>query len=143
LPQFQPEFIEGDIVVFPASVMKAGRTHTLPLTDAMRREIENHPFSGWNEDYQKQQLDRLAGIPHFTAHDLRRSWATLAAEELDVAPHIIEAVLAHASGSQVARTYNPARYIEPMRAVLLAFERHLETQSTLETPQNAAYHSRA
>src|SRR5262249_51948373 len=60
-------------------------------------------FSGWSKC--KQQLDadiaeacKKAGrkpLPDWTQHDFRRTMSTLMAEELKIAPHIIEAVLNH------------------------------------------------
>jgi integrase len=73
----------------------------------------------------KRALDKLCPLPHWTLHDLRRTWATIAAEKLGVLPHIIEAVLAHNSGTAVSRTYNRARYLKPMREAMEAMERHI------------------
>ena len=83
----------------------------------------------------KKTLDRHCSVKDWTLHDLRRTWATISAEELDTPPHIIEAVLAHQSGTAVARTYNRAKYIEPMRKALIAFEDWL--QALLSNKENA------
>lgn len=122
--QFRPEFLEAETITWPASVMKGNKPHTIPLTDLIKREIGNHTFKGWNEDYQKRSLDRLAGIPHFTIHDLRRTVATHLAE-LGIAPHIIEHLLAHATGTAISRTYNRATYLPEMRAALIRWEERL------------------
>jgi integrase len=61
----------------------------------------------------------------FKLHDLRRVWATIAVEKLDVPPHIADAVLAHTVGNSVSRTYNRALYIQPMREALLKFEAYI------------------
>ena len=53
-------------------------------------------------------------------HDLRRTAATIMAENLGVLPHIIEAILNHTGGHKggVAGAYNRARYTDEMRAAL-------------------------
>ena len=47
---FDPAFIQGDTIVFPGAVMKMGKSHTLPLTDGMRREIGNRATFGRLDD---------------------------------------------------------------------------------------------
>jgi integrase len=61
-------------------------------------------------------------------HDLRRSFATLAAENGLIEPHIIEAILNHASGHKagVAGTYNRAAYREQKRIGLQEWADWLE-----------------
>lgn len=85
-------------------------------------------FSGWG--YSKARLDeriakqREAGgakpMPKWTLHDLRRTAATIMAENLGILPHIIEAILNHTGGHKggVAGAYNRARYTDEMRAAL-------------------------
>jgi integrase len=117
--------------------MKAGKEHTLPLTPSIEALLPDRigylfptaggiPFNNWAAC--KARLDERSGVANWRLHDLRRTWATVAADELDIQPHIIESVLAHATGSQVARIYNRARYLEPMRRALLAFEEWLYLQ---------------
>jgi integrase len=132
------EYIAGDIITWPGSVMKSGKAHSLALTPQVRALLPKDrlgllfptargtPFSDFFRG--KQQLQKASGVTEFTQHDWRRTWATIAAEELDIQPHIIESVLAHTIGTQVARIYNRARYIEPMRKALLAFEEWLQLQ---------------
>jgi integrase len=61
------------------------------------------PYSGFSK--AKERLDKamgeaLEGVEHWTLHDIRRSVATRMAEDLRIAPHIIEATLNHVSGSK-------------------------------------------
>ena len=64
--------------------------------------------------------------PSWTLHDLRRTFATNLAE-LGVAPHVIERILNHVTGSisPLARIYNRATYQKEMRDALELYERHL------------------
>jgi integrase len=75
------------------------------------------PFSGWSRC--KGRLERRVGLPPWTLHDIRRSWATHV-NELTGAPQVVEAALNHLSGVKagVAGTYNKASYLpERIRAM--------------------------
>lgn len=140
------EHISQDAITWPGDAMKAGRSHTLPLTETMRSLLPDRigfifptdnirGFSNWSRN--KARLDKAVAIPDFRQHDLRRTWATISAEELNTEWHIIEAVLAHAIGTRIARTYNRARYVKPMREALEAFEKwfvsHLKPSTSNQT----------
>lgn len=83
-------------------------------------------FSGWSKS--KERLDRRSGIEKWTLHDLRRTLATRMAEDLSIAPHIIEAILNHVSGvrSGVAGTYNRALYLQERRDALNAWADYIQ-----------------
>jgi integrase len=134
----------GDMVVLPAERVKNKRGHEIPLTAAAREIIEAQPrrtgadgaprdlifgygaggFSGWHK--AKSGLDdritRATGkaLPHWTPHDLRRSFSTLANELGSALPHVIEACLGHISGFRggVAGIYNLALYRSEKRMAL-------------------------
>jgi integrase len=122
--------------LLPAARTKNGREHLVPLSapaleiisaQPKRRTAEDEPrdlifgyakgpFSGWSgckEDLDERIKETNGGkaIPHWTPHDLRRSFATHSAE-IGIQPHIIEAVLNHISGHRagVAGIYNRATY---------------------------------
>jgi integrase len=82
------------------------------------------PFTNWSN--AKSALEKASGVSGFTLHDLRRTFATRLAE-LGVAPHVIERLLNHVTGSlsPIARVYNKARYIEEMRAAIDLWEAKL------------------
>jgi integrase len=120
--------------------VKNGRPHELPLSRQAMEIIAEFPelprcpylfgrrgrapFSGWSQS--KARLDRRiaeqqgAPLAPWTVHDLRRSFASLAAEHEIIQPHIIEAILNHAGGHQssVAGVYNRATYREPKRVAM-------------------------
>jgi len=138
------EWIDYDAktISFPASVMKGGIAHQIPygpLTASILDELPKQdllfptsrglPYNNWST--ATESLRKICSIEHFTLHDLRRTWTSLAART--ALPHVLECVLAHKSGtiSGVAAIYNRHRYMEEMRAAMLAFE---ETLSSLLNP---------
>jgi len=72
--------------------------------------------------------DKVEAPKHWTLHDLRRTAASGMAG-LGIAPHVVEAVLNHKSGSikGVSAVYNRYNYAEEKRAALEAWGRYLET----------------
>lgn len=67
-------------------------------------------------------------VQPWTFHDLRRSMSTIMHDDLDIAPHVVEAVLNHVSGHRagVAGTYNRAKYLRQMREALTAWAGFIE-----------------
>jgi integrase len=128
------------VINFPASIMKSNRPHTLPfglVTELHLRKalpIDGYlfsapgkggqPFSGWGKC--KRRLDEVCPLDHWTLHDLRRTWATQSAQ-LETAPHIIERVLAHTTGSisRIAAIYNRYKYEAQMRTAMERYENHV------------------
>jgi integrase len=135
--------IVGDEIRLPGERTKNHRAHTVPLTNAALKILEAVPprtkpngtprelvfgsgeggFSGWSKakDQLDERIAEMTGEPvvPFRIHDLRRSFATHAAE-IGIQPHIIEAILNHVSGSKagVAGIYNRALYEPEKRAAM-------------------------
>jgi integrase len=127
------EWTEVDLIrqmiVLPPERTKNNRLHELPLSkqafDIINRRPQEETYvwgSRWTSwSNNKRALDlKLKFKEPFTLHDLRRSAATLMAEQLNILPHIIEAILNHVSGhkSGIAGIYNRARYEIGMRDAL-------------------------
>ena len=125
----------------PKERAKNARAHTLPLMPMALAIIKSVPrmasrdhlfgmrsgdgFSNW--DVAKLALDKSSGVTGWTPHDLRRTFSTRLHEELNVAPHVVEALLNHFSGhrSGSARPYNQAKYLPQMRQALGLWEDHI------------------
>lgn len=131
---------DGATWIIPKERVKNRRDHVVPLSPLARdilSEVKQvagkngHIFSTTGEtpvsgfSKTKQRLDKLmvnaakkdgVEIPPWRLHDLRRTAATTMAN-IGVAPHVIEAVLNHISGTKasIAGTYNRAAY-EPEKA---------------------------
>lgn len=125
----------------PGARTKNGKAHIVPLTLAAVKILDSLPrftsafvfpargkpeqaYSGHSKG--KRSLDAAAGIHDWTLHDLRRTAATGMARA-GVAPHVVERILNHVSGTfkGVAGVYNRFGYLPEMREALEVWEAHL------------------
>ena len=125
-------------VALPGEITKNHRDHTFPagpmaaaiLSKRRRQERpsdllfqavgSDKPFSGWSKS--KIALDKLANIPHWTLHDLRRTFRTNLGR-LKVRPDIGERMVNHVSArTEVEQIYDQHDYMEEMRFGMLAWE---------------------
>jgi integrase len=135
--------IHDEYISLPAQRTKNGRAHIIPLADPAKVILARFQasdrihvfgrvdtgFTGWG--YAKRQFDDSIAkarkpLSHWVIHDLRRTVVTRMAE-LGVQPHIIEAVINHASGHKggVAGIYNRATYDKEKRAALNLWGEHV------------------
>ena len=103
-------WLAGDTLTIPASVAKNGKEHVTAfnLYTAMHLpKVDAEPFNSFSKG--KTRFDRLHPFPHWTVHDLRRTFATIHAR-IGTPIHVVEAMLNHTSGtvSGVAVTLPPA-----------------------------------
>jgi integrase len=143
----------------PRHRVKSNRGHEVHLSDtaiAMLSSLPQIPIVGYERDLvftvtgvtavsgfgnAKRRLDAVMltakrreigpkgeSIPHWTLHDLRRTAATGMAQ-LNFAPHVVDKVLNHVSGTirGVAAVYNRFEYLEERRAAIEAWGRHVES----------------
>jgi integrase len=159
--------VKDDVLVLPPERTKNHREHTIPLSEPARAIIAAQPrrpgtdgelrdllfgfgagpFSGWGnskEALDKRIVEKIGQpLPHFTPHDLRRSFATHASG-LGIQPHIIEVILNHVSGFRagVAGIYNRQTYDAEKRTALALWADHLlaivEGRKTNVTPLRRA-----
>jgi len=127
----------------PKELTKSSRAHVVPLSQTAMSIIDELPrlheaflfpatgsstttFSGFGKC--KKRFDQTCQVSDWTLHDLRRTAATGMAE-LGVAPHVVERVLNHSSGTfaGVAGVYNRFSYVDEMRAALELWEGKLRT----------------
>lgn len=129
------------LITLPSAVTKNSREHTFPYGEIVKAIIATVPRTNeflfpspsdpsrffTNYTLTKALFDERCGIPHWTLHDLRRTYATTLAS-LKVAPHITERLLNHVSGtiSGVAAIYNRWNYLDDMRHAVLTYEQHLQ-----------------
>ncbi len=132
-------------ITLPASATKNGVEHTFPYGRAVASVLEWIPnegdsffppsrshvrgkptttFNGWPK--QKKAFDAACGVSDWTLHDLRRTFATNLAA-LGIAPHVVERLLNHATGSisGVAAIYSRFQYMDEMRDAIARWEERL------------------
>jgi integrase len=133
------ELDEQGTFTLPAARTKNGRQHTLALPQLALEIVGSiprgrgdlvfgaHGISNWQRP--KAALDARLGktVAPWRIHDLRRTAATKMAEDLGIAPHVIEAVLNHQSGHKAgdAGIYNRARYAGETRQALAIWSEHI------------------
>jgi integrase len=135
----------------PAKVAKNGRENLIPLAplaysviDAQEKTklfvFPGHRVSPMSVSSFAQLVERIRlslQMQDFTSHDLRRTAATRMAG-LGIFPHIVEAILNHASGtvSGVAAIYNRHIYAVEKKRALQAWAREIERIAKDEPKDN-------
>ena len=138
-------------IELPPERTKNGKPNIVPLSDLAltllpeRRDKRDlvfgrgdGGFSGWSR--AKADLDaRIAAtranagiktpLPVWVLHDLRRSFVTHVNERKFAPPHVVEAIVNHASGhlAGVAGTYNKALYLDERRGALQLWSDYIST----------------
>ena len=131
------EWIDGDVLTIPAELMKARRSHRVPLTSFMSEILDaqkmildkflpGSPFvwaSGTTLTGRVYQADLLKLIEHsplagrLVPHGMRATGRTWMAEN-GVPFEVCEAALAHKPRSYVVDAYNRSDYLEQRRVVM-------------------------
>jgi integrase len=135
--------IQGEHIVLPASRTKNAREHTVFLAPAARAILDTRPrnddfvfgrrtgrpFTGWSvcKTILNERLRAAGAIFEWVTHDLRRTAVTKMVGELDIAPHVAEAVVNHVSGHKhgISGIYNRAEYAPQKQHALTAWAAHL------------------
>ncbi len=134
--------LDQGIWTIPGNRTKNHKPHALPLTATAVGILRSLPrfegaslvfpargkleqaYSGYSK--AKRALDAAIDLHDWTLHDLRRTAATGMAK-LGVAPHVIERILNHSTGTfgGVAGVYNRFQYLPEMRQALLLWEERM------------------
>jgi integrase len=145
-------------ILLPGARTKNERSHIVALSDPaieiLERAKDNKIHSAENLIFTLNG-NRLNGWPRlrarlhaaveeelgrkpegWTIHDIRRSVATHMAEDLKIAPHVIDKILNHSTGaiSGVALTYNRGELLDERRAALDAWGRYVDRLIKGEQP---------
>lgn len=123
----------------PASRMKSGREHRVPLSPravAILKELaktrtNDFVFPGLKpgrplSNMALLMLLRDIGHGHVTVHGFRSSFRDWAAEKTDFAGEVAEAALAHVIGDQVEAAYRRGDLFEKRRELMNAWAKHCE-----------------
>jgi integrase len=133
--------LDAKLWVIPRGKAKSDRTHEVQLSEPVIALLRSLPrlgqyvFTGkngrgvtgftWGKDRLDAAMIEMSGgatIEPFILHDLRRT-ATSGMARLHVAPHVVDRILNHSSGTirGVAAIYNRFEYQEERRAALAAW----------------------
>jgi len=133
---------EADLVAkvwtVPATRMKAGREHRVPLSASAIALLEKLPrggefvFPGQNRPAISQSaLDKLIRLrmksEGVCTHGFRSTFRTWAAERTNYPSEVAELALAHLVGSQVERSYNRTDLFERRRRLMADWAAFCET----------------
>ena len=124
----------------PASRMKGGREHRVPLApaalDVLRRvkEAATPPIQAYeltfpNGNGHGRQINAMTALRFFhrqfegdySIHGLRSTFQDWAAEQTDTPAEIVEHALAHLEGSATIRAYRRTDYFEKRRSLMSAW----------------------
>ena len=117
----------------------------VPITEQMLRVVHSVPRRA-NNDYLfgragytgfshgKAALDTQVVIPAWKLHDLRRTFASRIADQLDVLPHLVEALLNHIKKG-LEGVYNKAEYMKQKRDALILWGEYVDELVSAELPK--------
>ena len=125
--------ISGDVWTVPASRMKGGREHRVPLSahavellKALPRTSE-YVFSGARGQIANngpRKLLRRMGRSDITVHGFRSSFRDWAAETTHHPNHVVEMALAHVVGSAVEAAYRRGDLFDKRRRLMAEWSRY-------------------
>lgn len=118
--------VDKAMLTIPASRMKMGRTHRVPLSTQAMAVIERiRPLNGHRKlvfssvrkpGFPMSENTLNLGIQRMgfqaTSHGMRSTFSTIANESLNFKREVIEAALAHLDGNKVAAAYNRTDYYQ-------------------------------
>jgi integrase len=118
---------DGDLITIPDTVTKNHEEHTFPYGNLAARYLPPNPFRGWSK--AKARMDKVIQIPHWTLHDLRRTFVTIHAQ-IGTPIHVREKLVNHISGESfggVAGIYDQYNYLPEMRSACEKYEAYLQS----------------
>jgi integrase len=124
--------LENRLWTIPASRMKAGRAHRVPLSTAAVELLKSLKGKKGPDDFivpgskDDSALSNMAMAmvlrrmdhSHYTVHGFRSTFRDWAGDEKDVPREIIEQALAHAVGTEVERAYRRSDAREKRRKLM-------------------------
>jgi integrase len=126
--------LDAKVWTIPASRMKAGREHRVPLSARALAILERTAelrtgdlvFSGRRRRRPLSGAAMGALVPDATVHGFRSAFRDWAGEETSFPREIAEAALAHATGGPVEQAYRRGGALEKRRALMQAWSAFCE-----------------
>jgi integrase len=131
--------LEAKLWKIPASRMKAGSAHLVPLADEVITLLKSLPRNDANPHLFRSaraktlsnmaMLQCLRGIRDdgATVHGFRAAFSTWAREQTDYANEIVEAALAHTQSNAVIAAYARTTYLDRRRELLAEWATYTRT----------------
>jgi integrase len=126
----------------PASRMKAGREHRVPLSAAAVALLDKLPRDGEHVFAGGRRLRLLSMAMHallirmkrtdITIHGFRSSFRDWCGEQTNYPREIAETALAHAVGDAVERAYARGDALEKRRALMTAWANYIDREPVME-----------
>lgn len=141
---------EQRVWVIPASRMKAGKAHRIPLTDQMlavlRQQQGKHPEWIFLNKRRTGPIPGnamarvLAGlkVADTVPHGFRSTFRTWAAESTDYPREVCEMALAHTLDSKVEAAYNRGDLLDKRRALMQDWGDYLASHSPFSVASHSA-----
>ena len=134
MPTWEDIDIDAKVWVIPASRMKAGREHRVPLSSRAVEIVERMAeirtgdlvFAGQRRRRPLSGAAMGAPVSGATVHGFRSSFRDWAGEETSFPREIAEQALAHATGGAVERAYRRGDALEKRRALMEAWANYCE-----------------
>ncbi|MGC9417807.1 MAG: tyrosine-type recombinase/integrase [Rhodovulum sp.] len=122
--RYDPAWLTGDTLTFPASVMKSNVAHSIPVT-GYGRYLPERPFTFNSWSKSKARFDRACGVRNWVLHDIRRYFSSTMAR-LGAPLHVTEQIIDHRTQlTGVAAIYNRYDYLAEMHKALERYEAHV------------------
>jgi integrase len=126
--------LDAQVWVIPASRMKAGLLHRVPLSARAMEIVErmaeirtgNLVFAGQRRRRPLAGTTLAALVPGATVHGFRSAFRDWAGEETSFPREIAEQALAHATGGAVEQAYRRGDALEKRRALMQAWAQFCE-----------------
>jgi integrase len=126
--------LAGKVWVIPASRMKAGREHRVPLSPRALAILERMAeirtgdlvFAGQRRRRPLSGTTLAALVPGATVHGFRSAFRDWAGEETSFPREIAEQALAHATGGAVEQAYRRGDALEKRRGLMTAWSNYCE-----------------
>lgn len=136
--------LQNKIWTVPASRMKAGVQHEVPLSDAATAILTDlkedglkptdfvfpAPRGGSLSDMALSQLLKRMGRADITVHGFRSTFRDWAGETTQFGREEIEMALAHTVASAVERAYRRGRALEKRRELMKAWSKYCANQDS-------------
>jgi len=134
VPTWEDIDIDAKVWVIPASRMKAGREHRVPLSSRAVEIVERMAeirtgdlvFAGQRRRRPLSGAAMGAPVSGATVHGFRSSFRDWAGEETSFPREIAEQALAHATGGAVERAYRRGDALEKRRELMQAWANYCE-----------------